>query len=32
MKVFEVEKYIGWGTPEDYEDFLKWEKYCANLS
>lgn len=32
VEVFEVEKYIGWGTPDDYEDFLKWEKYCANLS
>jgi bifunctional N-acetylglucosamine-1-phosphate-uridyltransferase/glucosamine-1-phosphate-acetyltransferase GlmU-like protein len=31
VEVFEVEKYIGWGTPEDYEDFLKWEKYCANI-
>jgi dTDP-glucose pyrophosphorylase len=31
VEVFEVEKYIGWGTPADYEDFLKWERYCAKL-
>jgi NDP-sugar pyrophosphorylase family protein len=24
---FEVEKVIGWGTPGEYEDFLRWERY-----
>ena len=27
VEVFEVEKYIGWGTPADLEDFRKWERY-----
>ena len=31
VEVFEVEKYIGWGTPADYEDWLKWERYCASV-
>ncbi|MBA2479669.1 MAG: NTP transferase domain-containing protein [Planctomycetes bacterium] len=31
VEVFAVEKYIGWGTPHDYEDFLAWERYCARL-
>ncbi len=30
-RVFEVEKYIGWGTPRDLEDFQKWERYFAAL-
>ena len=25
--VFEVEKYIGWGTPSDYRDYQAWEQY-----
>lgn len=29
--VFEVEKYIGWGTPSDYEDFLRVQRYCNGL-
>ena len=31
VEIFEVEKYIGWGTPIDYEDFLKWERYIRSL-
>jgi hypothetical protein len=27
VAAFEVEKYIGWGTPEDYRDFERWERY-----
>jgi hypothetical protein len=27
VKVLEVEKYIGWGTPDDYETFLYWQSY-----
>ncbi|MCC7083493.1 MAG: NTP transferase domain-containing protein [Pirellulales bacterium] len=26
---FEVEKYIGWGTPQDLEDYHRWEQYFA---
>lgn len=28
--VFEVEKYIGWGTPEDLEDYERWGRYFAD--
>lgn len=31
VRVFEVEKYIGWGTPRDLDDFGKWERYFARL-
>lgn len=31
VDVFEVDKYIGWGTPADLEDFCKWERFCAKL-
>jgi len=31
VRVFEVEKYIGWGTPRDLADFEKWERYFAEL-
>jgi len=24
---FGVEKYIGWGTPHDFEDYQRWERY-----
>jgi NDP-sugar pyrophosphorylase family protein len=27
VRVFEVEKYIGWGTPQDYEDYHRWSRY-----
>jgi NDP-sugar pyrophosphorylase family protein len=26
---FDVEKYIGWGTPEDLQDYQWWERYFA---
>jgi len=26
---FPVEKYIGWGVPADYEEYLYWEKAIA---
>ena len=31
VRVFEVEKYIGWGTPRDLDNFRKWEQYFARL-
>ena len=27
IKAFEVDKYIGWGTPADYEDYNYWSRY-----
>ena len=31
-KVFEIDRYIGWGTPEDYENYQKtfeyWRGFC----
>lgn len=24
---FDVDKYIGWGTPEDFEDYCRWQRY-----
>lgn len=27
VEVFEVGKYIGWGTPADLDDFRRWERY-----
>jgi len=27
VQCFEVEKYIGWGTPQDLEEYHKWCKY-----
>ncbi len=33
-KVFEIERYIGWGTPRDYEDYMKtiryWERFVRD--
>ena len=26
-KVFEIERYIGWGTPKDYEEYQNTVKY-----
>jgi NDP-sugar pyrophosphorylase family protein len=26
---FEIDKYIGWGTPDDFEDYCRWERYFA---
>ncbi len=31
VRAFEVDKYIGWGTPADLHDFQRWERYFANL-
>jgi NDP-sugar pyrophosphorylase family protein len=31
VKVFEVQKYIGWGTPDDFEDFRRWQQYFTRL-
>ena len=30
--VFEVEKYIGWGTPQDLADYEAWERYFQSRS
>lgn len=27
VKVFEVDDYIGWGTPNDYETFIYWQSF-----
>ena len=27
VKVFEVDNYICWGTPNDYETYLYWKRY-----
>lgn len=27
VAAFEVEKYIGWGTPDDLEDYLRWRRH-----
>lgn len=27
VRAFEVDKYIGWGTPDDYKDYHLWSKY-----
>ncbi|MCI0492902.1 MAG: NTP transferase domain-containing protein [Planctomycetes bacterium] len=29
VAVFEVEKYIGWGTPHELADYQRWERYFA---
>ena len=29
VEVFEVDKYIGWGTPLDLEDYERWERYFS---
>lgn len=26
---FDIDKYIGWGTPDDLEDYLRWERHFA---
>jgi NDP-sugar pyrophosphorylase family protein len=31
VKVFEVQKYVGWGTPDDFEDFRRWQQYFTRL-
>lgn len=30
-RVFEIDRYIGWGTPKDYEDYQATIKYWANF-
>ena len=32
VKVFEVEDYIGWGTPNDYETFVYWQSFFHKTS
>ncbi len=27
VALFELDKYIGWGTPDDLEDYLRWERH-----
>jgi NDP-sugar pyrophosphorylase family protein len=27
--VFDIDKYIGWGTPDDLEDYLRWERHFS---
>ena len=27
VKVFEVENYLCWGTPNDYETFIYWQSF-----
>lgn len=29
---FDVAKYIGWGTPEDLQDYQHWQRYFARVS
>ena len=31
-RVFEIDRYIGWGTPKDYEDYQATVKYWKELS
>lgn len=32
VKVFEIERYIGWGTPKDYENYQKTFEYWREFS
>lgn len=32
VKVFEVDDYIGWGTPNDYETFVYWQSFFHKSS
>ena len=32
VKVFEVENYICWGTPDDYETYLYWQRFFDKCS
>ena len=32
VRVFEVDKHIGWGTPEDLEDYLRWQRHFGAAS
>ncbi len=31
VAAFEVEKYIGWGTPADLVDYQRWERYFESI-
>jgi len=31
-RVFEVDKYIGWGSPEDLNDYLRWSAYFRKVN
>ena len=30
VKVFEIDDYISWGTPEDYKTYNYWSKFFKN--
>lgn len=32
VKIFEVEDYICWGTPDDYETFVYWQSFFHKIS
>ena len=32
VKVFEVDNYICWGTPDDYETYLYWQRFFDKCS
>jgi len=32
VAVFEVDKYIGWGTPADLEDYVRWQRHFAAVA
>ncbi len=32
VRAFEVDKYIGWGTPDDYQDYHLWSNYVRKWS
>ncbi len=31
VRLFEVDKYIGWGRPEELDEYQRWERYFASL-
>ena len=31
-KVFEIDDYICWGTPDDYETFVYWQSFFHKVS
>ena len=32
VKVFEVDNYVCWGTPDDYETFNYWQSFFDKIS
>jgi CTP:molybdopterin cytidylyltransferase MocA len=32
VRAFDVDKYIGWGTPEDLREYQHWQRYFASAS